>query len=298
MRTVKERAFSKLNLTLDLTGKEGEYHTLDSLVVTVDCCDLITLRARKDDKIFLSAQGMGSENIPVEKNNACRAARAFMEEYQTKGVDVTVQKNIPVGAGMGGSSADVAGVLRGMAKLYKIPLDHRLKAVADRLGSDTGYLLSGGFARIRGRGEQVEDLGKVPPLYFLLFLPPEGVSTAQCFARSDKLESLPPQTENTAIALLNGDYAAAGQFFSNGLYPAASELNSDIKRALEEARSFAPLGASMTGSGSAVFACFDSFELCAWAQSRYRGRFSTAIVRAVGTKRKKGWKNPFILQED
>ena len=83
-------------------------------------------------------------------------AETFKDAFNTNGVDVTVTRNIPTGSGMGGSSADIVGVLKAMQKLFKIDCD--LKPIADSLGSDTGYLLTGGFARLYGRGEIVEPL--------------------------------------------------------------------------------------------------------------------------------------------
>ncbi len=296
MRTVTEKGYAKLNLTLDLLGVKEGYHTLDSLVTTVDLFDTVTLTARKDGQVKIAMHGMGCENIPDEKNNAVRAAHAFMEAYHTTGVDITVYKNIPVGAGMGGSSADVAAVLNGMARLYRVRDDEGLKALADRLGSDTGYLLTGGLARMQGRGERVQFYKNCPKLYFLLFLPNSGVSTAAAYAKSDELQKSEPRTEEVLSYLLGGNIPLAAQGFSNGLYRAASVLNEDVKQALSEARAFSPLGAAMTGSGSCVFACFDSVELCAWAQSRYKGKFTTQIVRAIKPKKSGGfWRNPFAL---
>ncbi len=294
MRRIKERAYAKLNLTLDLVGVKGGYHMIDSLVTTVNLYDTVTLKARKDGAITLVTRGCGSEKISPFENNAYKAAVAFQEKYSTAGVDIVIQKEIPIGGGLGGSSADAVAVLRGMAKLFGVSDGVGLKEIADALGSDTGYLLHGGFARMRGRGEEVERFSCRLPLYFLLILPQTGVSTAACYQKSDELLALAVKSDEVFALLSKGDWQSAAAHFSNGLYPAAASLNRDVALALAEAQSFSPLGASMTGAGSAAYACFDSAELCEWAKSRYQGKFKTVIVRAISPEDERGY-TPFSI---
>ena len=120
MNTVKVKAYAKVNLTLEIVGSEKEFHLLDSLVASVDLFDYIVLKKRKDKLSSITMHGLGSETIPPEKNNALKAAERFSQIFGVNGVDITVYKNIPMGAGLGGSSADIGGVLKGMAKLYEI----------------------------------------------------------------------------------------------------------------------------------------------------------------------------------
>lgn len=304
MNTARVSAHAKLNLTLDVTGTENGYHTLDSLVCSVDLADRIVARKRKDKLVNVYMRGMKSELIEPEQNNAYRAAEAFVSAFQTAGADITVYKNIPMGAGLGGSSADAAGVLNALSALYAVTDGGAVKSLADTLGSDTGYMLRGGFARLRGRGERVETVGACPVLHFLLICPQSGVSTAECFALSDTLSEDNDadgghvrHTERALSALSGGDVSAFGASLGNALYPAAARLNPDAAQALKEARSFSPLGAGMTGSGSAAFALFETAELCEWAKSRYRGKFRVYCVKSVCTK-KKTIRNPFALSEE
>ena len=180
MNVVRTNAYAKLNLTLDVTGIENGYHMLDTLVTTVDLFDRIVVKKRKDALCRIDMHG--GPFIPPEENNALAAAEAFVKAFGTNGADIAVYKNIPVGAGMGGSSADAAGVLRALGELYGVQDERAIKALADRFGSDTGYLLTGGFARLTGRGERVERLNFCEKLHILALVPREGVSTPQCFA--------------------------------------------------------------------------------------------------------------------
>ncbi len=297
MNTVRVNAHAKLNLTLDLVGREGDYHLIDSLVTTVDLFDKIVVKKRRDGLIGVRMHGMGSESIPPEKNNVQRAGEAFVARFKSSGADITVYKNIPIGGGLGGSSADAAGVLNALAKLYGIADRTALKSLADSLGSDTGYLLTGGFARMRGRGELVEPLGAVPELNFLLLLPRNGVSTAACYRKSDEFPVREPHTARALEFLKSGNLEWATKLFANGLYGAAKALNPDVEKAVNELWALSPWGVCMTGSGSGVFAVFETPELCDWAKSRYRGKFRALRLKAVEPKTKRN-KNPFALSEE
>ncbi len=293
------KSYAKINLTLEILGVEKGYHLLDSVVASVDLFDLVKLKKRKDKLSRVTMKGLGSESIPPENNNALKAAESFSAVFQTTGADITIFRNIPTGAGLGSSSADIVGVLNGMAKLYGVTDREKLKELADRLGSDTGFMLDGGFARIRGRGEKVERLPFTPKLYALLICPSSPVSTKDCFAAYDTqpktLEYRGCPAEDCIRALAEGKVNEGGTYLMNDLFRAACSINEDVWTAYNEAQSFSPLGVCMTGSGSSVYALFETRELCEWAKSRYKGKFKTYVIQTVSPSEEKAWKNPFAL---
>ncbi len=298
MNTARVNAYAKLNLTLDVTGVENGYHTIDSLVTTVNVSDRIVAKKRRDALVNVAMHGMGSENIPPEENNAVRAAEAFVSRFQTAGAEIAIYKNIPVGGGLGGSSADAAGVLRALAKLYDISDMVALKTLADELGSDTGYLLTGGFARMRGRGERVEKLEGLPKCHFLLICPPRGVSSAACYRRYDELGHTFECRTERALGELRANFQWAARLFGNHLAEAAASLDGDVAAALAEARSFSPWAAGITGSGSAAYALFPEKELCDWAKSRYRGKFRALCAASIEpSSEERTGHSPFALGE-
>ncbi len=299
MKTVKLVKNAKINLTLEITGEKDGYHLLDSLVASVDLCDKLTLTKRKNPLSSVIMKGQGSENIPPEKNNALQIAERFSQKFGVNGVDVTVYKNIPIGAGLGGSSADSAGVIDGMAKLYQIEDKNALKELADESGSDTGYMLSGGFARMQGRGTDIESLPDFPTLYFLAIIPPTGVSAGACYKTYDEMPKpfrAQSKTGEAIKALQEKDIEKLGRYLTNDLFAPACALNADVYTAYQEMQAFSPLGVVMSGSGSAVLGLFETEELCRWAQSRYKGKFPTQIVKTV--KKAKGLQNPFVLDKE
>lgn len=294
MNLVRRNAYAKLNLTLDVKGRENGYHLLDSLAVTIGLCDRVVVKRRKDGLSSIVMHGMGSERIPPEENNALRAAEAFSREFGTCGVDVKVYKNIPIAAGLGGSSADTAAVIAGMGAMFHVERE-KVTAFSEGFGSDTGYLLQGGLARLGGRGERVEPL-PFRKMYFLVLVPNGGVETRACFEAFDLIgAACGRRTEEVCRLLRAGDLAWAAHGFGNDLYPAAKSLNAAVAEALNVARSFSPLGASMTGSGSAVFAVFETRELAEWAKSRCGGRFRAFTAESVDPKNEKMPRNPFAL---
>lgn len=287
MEQVREKAYAKINLSLDITGVENGYHMLESVVTTVDIYDQITVTKRKKDKLVsIMMHGMGSEDIPFEGNNAVKAADAFIKKYQTCGVDIVIHKNIPMGAGMGGSSADVAGVLNAMKKLFCVDDEEGVKAIADSLGSDSGYMLYGGYAVMRGRGEKVELLENGLKADLVFLLPKTSVSTPLCYKTYDALgETIQPTTANVLKAIELGDKVLLGKSLSNSLQRPAESLNGDVKRAIEQLKEFDPLGVCMTGSGSAVYALCENDQFARYIESRYRGEYKVFVAKTYLPKR-------------
>lgn len=281
MNSVRVKSYAKINLTLDILGVTDGYHMIDSVVASIDLYDVISAKRRKDGLVSVTMHGEGSEDIPHEKNNAAKAAEEFVKRFDTCGADITVWKNIPMGAGLGGSSADVAGVLNAMAKLYNVTDFAALKSVADGLGSDCGYMLTGGWARISGRGEVVKKLDGKLKLDIGLLVPKSGVSTAECYRVCDSFPRGAAMSGQAENAVLAADRVGLCASLSNGLAAAAVSLNGDVGKGIKELESFDPPGVNMTGSGSGVYAVFENDQFLRYAQSRYRGKFRFIPTKTV-----------------
>ncbi len=270
--TVKEKAYAKINLALNVCGIKDGYHLLDGVMTTVDLYDTLHVSKRKDKLITVRAFGRTeylSEFVP-EKDNAYKAAKSFMEKYNTFGADISIQKRIPLSGGMGGSSADASAVLRAMKKLYKVQDD--LSDLANTLGSDTAYLLNGGFARISGRGEIIQKLDVKTKLNFVAVYPNVGVNTAECFKTFDSCD-FSGEVSNVD-SLIDGLKKAENYSWckecKNALYPSAAKLSQNVKSAYESVLSLSPLAAFMTGSGACVVGLFETKELCSWAADKLK----------------------------
>lgn len=276
MKKVKIRIPAKLNLTLDVTGRENGYHNLDSLFLSVNVFDEITVIKRKDEAVRLSFCGV-SAGIAPQKSNAYRAAEAFVKKFGTCGADISVKRNIPTGGGLGGSSADAAGVIAGLARLYGV--NGELDEIAGTIGSDVAFMLRGGFARVRGRGLQIEPLALGRKFYFIILVAENSGSTAQCFRRFDENgASYSPCTPDALAALEKNDAAKFKSLLKNDLFEAAAELIPEIR---ENADALGRSGATvMTGSGSAVFSIFDTKKERDRVYKRLRPVYGQRLIKA------------------
>ncbi len=284
MNEARVKIPAKVNLTLNITGKSSGKHLIDSVVTTIDVFDVVNVKKRKDGLLNCIMHGMGSEYIPHEQNNAVRAAELFIKKYSVNGADITVWKNIPMGAGLGGSSADAAGVLKALQQIYGT--DDSIYEIAEEAGSDVKYMMQGGYARIGGFGERVTLSESKLKLYFLFIVPKSGVSTAECYSRYDLTpDGLRTNSDTAFRAVEEGDYTLLSKSLYNALYAPARLINPDVESALYQAYSFDPSGACMTGSGSAVYALFENDAMCRWAQSRYSGNFFTFCAKTYIPKK-------------
>jgi len=153
MQSIAVKSFAKINLSLNITGVAQAMHTLDMIVTSVNLADVIVVKKQKHDSIGVR---YSTPLIQVGKDSVSKAVALFKQQYGCEGLDISVQKNIPLSGGMGGSSVDAAGVLHALATMYNTQDVKGLAQIAARVGSDVPYLLQGGYARVGGMGEAVE----------------------------------------------------------------------------------------------------------------------------------------------
>lgn len=256
MKNVRLKTPAKFNLTLDVVGVNGKYHEINSLVTSVNVYDVITVKKRKDDKVVLTAKGLPVGVSPIE-NNAYKAARLFVDTFHTEGADVIVEKHIPVGGGMGGSSADIAGVLKALNELYET--DGNLVPLANELGSDAAYMLHGGYAVMSGRGDVVTEQFISKQLFFVAVAEDKMISARNCYKKFDRIGKMHrPCTASAVKALLGGDFEKFCAHAKNDLYPASESFLEELKvNGYNLKRAGAPF-VSMTGSGSVMFGAFET----------------------------------------
>ena len=269
--TVRETAYAKLNLTLDVTGKrEDGYHDMLMVMQTVSLTDSLLLEALDVPEIRAACN---LRYIPTDgRNLAVRAAEAYLRAVGEKkrGVFIRMKKQIPVGAGMAGGSADAAAVLRGMNRLYGGGLSRReLEKLAEEVGSDVAFCIAGGTALAKGRGEQLQDLDPMPDCRIVICKPSFSVSTPELFRKLDQVNlRRHPDTAGMLEALRGGDLRE----IAIRMYNVFEETEDRRMRAVTEIKHIlldhGALGAVMTGTGSAVFGVFREEEAAAGCAER------------------------------
>lgn len=235
---------AKLNLFLHIVGQRTDgYHLLQSAFVLIDWADTLHFECRPNSQI--SREDL---NTPLPTDDLIvRAARALQTASGAQlGAHISVDKQIPAQAGMGGGSSDAATTLLALNRLWGLGYTRRqLSDIGLQLGADVPFFLLGHSAWVEGIGEKLTPLS-LPPMRFLVAKPPEGLDTRKIFSAAN----LKRDSEMSIMT----DFAANTESFGrNDLQPVAEALCPSVTRAIEW---FSTLGLQgrMTGSGSAVFA--------------------------------------------
>lgn len=264
MNQLSLSAYAKVNLFLRILGKRQDgYHDLISLICGIDLCDTVTLTmgGHESDVGPLIHVICSHPEVPEGPDNiAYRAAALFFESSNLKaGVTISIEKAIPVAAGLGGGSSDAASVLIGLNQLYSKPFSQKeLMAMGTKIGADVPFFVFGGRPAIaRGIGEQLTPFNNLCPLYAVLVCPKFRVSTAWAY-------------QNLRLPLTNGKQdCSLARFWEtsfnkdsvkeclwNDLESVTLEAYSDIRDAKRELLGQGAEGALMSGSGPSVFGLF------------------------------------------
>ena len=252
MRALSLRVFAKINLGLAVAGLLPDgYHDLDMLNFSVGVFDRVHLRLRRDKKILCFMNGRRC----FAGNSAFEAAQAFSSRFGAPGAEIRIRKGIPFGGGLGGSSADAAAVLFALDQLCPGAGPDRLAELALSLGADLPFMLRGGFARVKGKGEKVLPLPPLPPLSVVL-LKTGRVQTKAAYRAFDLAPDFSPLPADEILsALRRGTLSDLRGQCLNALTPAALSLCPPVAENLARLKEEADF-AGMSGSGSAVFGLF------------------------------------------
>ncbi|MCF8111347.1 MAG: 4-(cytidine 5'-diphospho)-2-C-methyl-D-erythritol kinase [Desulfobacteraceae bacterium] len=251
---------AKINLYLDITGiRPDGYHELISLMCCIGIHDTVRF-------LFDQPNAAGGLTVTCEHpdapsdgdNLAFGAAEAFFGETGiTPGkLNISIEKQIPVGAGLGGGSSNAAGVLRGLNRYYGNPVStERLKELGAGLGADVPFFITGRPAVAKGIGEKLFRLEGLSPLPLIVIYPGRPVSTARVYKKFN-LALTNPEKINKKSIFEPGWVANVSRYLFNALEPAAIKLCPEIGTAKQALLECGADGALMSGSGSSVFGIF------------------------------------------
>jgi len=258
------QARAKLNLTLDVLGKRPDgYHDLKMVMQSITLADDLTLEDNGTGEIRVRSN---LSFLPGgEKNLAVKAALCFYRTLgrEPRGLDISLDKRVPVCAGMAGGSSDAAAVLRALNQMEGQPFaTEELARVGEQVGSDVPYCVLGCTALAEGRGERLTPLPNLPKCWVVVCKPDFPVSTPELFARIDGCKvRRRPDTDGVLAALEAGDLAEVARRMYNVFEDVLPERQrtrvADIKNALIQQGA---LGANMSGTGPTAFGLFDREE--------------------------------------
>lgn len=255
-------ANAKINLSLDVLRRRSDgYHEVELIYSETELHDVVTMRLSDCGGIKLSCS---DPSLPSDGGNiAYRAAEMILDKVKSNfGAEITLEKNIPHGAGLGGGSADAAAVLKGINTLLGEPLDtEQLMRLGASLGADVPFCILGGCALGEGIGEILTPLPVVEGLIYVIVKPEESISTAYVYNNLDltkRSEEL--SVKKVAEAIKNGDleavFASAGNIMES-VTARAVPVVLTIKQALNDSGARLAL---MSGSGTSVFGVFEDTE--------------------------------------
>ena len=193
MTVVKENAYAKINLYLNVLSKrEDGFHDVSTVMHAISLCDVVTVSVKPSDNTRIKLWVRGDRLLPVDaKNLAYSAAMTYLNEaHITADVTITLEKRIPISAGLAGGSSDAAAVLRAMNKIYKKYFtQQKLLSIAAQLGSDVPYCLLGGTCLCEGRGDLITRLPNTIKLHTVIAIHNEHISTPWAYTRLDEIYS-------------------------------------------------------------------------------------------------------------
>ncbi|SMF94076.1 4-diphosphocytidyl-2-C-methyl-D-erythritol kinase [Methylomagnum ishizawai] len=243
IETLRLPAPAKLNLLLRVVGRrEDGYHLLQTVFQFIDRCDWITLGRRTDGEIHLKTPLPG---VPPEADLTVRAARALAAATGTRaGVDIGIEKNLPMGGGLGGGSSDAATVLVGLNRLWHTGLGvEALMELGLKLGADVPVFVNGRSAWAEGVGEQLTPLD-LPEPWYVVVVPDCHVATRTVFSSPNLTRDNKP--------IIIADFIAGRQ--ENHCLPVVMELYPEIGAAMDDLSRYSE--PRLTGTGACVFAAF------------------------------------------
>lgn len=258
MNSIRLKARAKINLGLDVLGKrEDGYHEVRMIMQTIGIYDRIILTRIPEDEIRIKIN-LGF--LPVNENNLIyKAIKLMKDEYNLPGgIEVDLNKFIPVAAGMAGGSTDAASTLFGMNKLFnlKLPME-KLMELGVNIGADVPYCVMRGTALAEGIGEKLTKLSPIPHCHILIAKPPINVSTKMVYEKLDSKEiTNHPNIDGIIDAINEGDINKIAARMGNVLEDVTIPLYPVINTIKQDMLEHGAINAMMSGSGPTVFGIF------------------------------------------
>lgn len=263
MKQINLKSRAKINLSLDVIGKRPDgYHEVEMIMQQISLYDNIYIRERYDNEIKISTN---CEYIPLNASNiAYKAADKLRQVLSiSKGVDIYIDKQIPVAAGLAGGSSNAAAVLKGLNILWDLRLSTKeIMDIGVTIGADVPFCILGGTALAEGIGERLTPINSgIKNTWVVLAKPPISVSTGEVYGRLDLSKiTNKPNTAQLINAISEGNLYFVSNNMSNVLETVTEvkySIITEIKRKMME---YNALGAMMSGSGPTVFGIYKSYE--------------------------------------
>lgn len=281
MNSINLKSRAKINLSIDVLGKrEDGYHIVEMIMQTIDLYDKLKITEIEENSILIKSD---SVDIPLNKDNIMyKAASLLKYEFNIeKGVEISIEKNIPVAAGMAGGSSNAAAVLVGLNKLWNLGLsEERLKDIGLKLGADVPFCITGGSALAEGIGENLSNIkGINEDVNILVCKPDIFVSTKEVYKslNMDKVKRR-PQNVKLIEALKKEDIKFISENMVNVLEEVTSLKYTEIGQIEDIMIKNKALGSMMSGSGPTVFGLFGNKDCAIKAKEELMAKYNQVYI--------------------
>ena len=275
---------AKVNLSLEVIRKRPDgFHEIETILQSIDLADRMGIQLTNDGRIHIQCD---APEIPTDERNLCHRAIVAMRTVagRSLGARITLEKKIPAGAGLGGGSSNAAGVMLAVERALRLETPPKtLAAIAAGLGSDVPFMLSGGTAVGRGRGEILTPVDPIKSGFFVVVKPEVSIPTAWVYSNlSFRLTHHRPRLNLRAVSAVLARFPKTELPYRNALEDIVLRAYPSVAKILEELISERPCFASMTGSGSALYAIFDRETRAREVAERFsvRGLFASVAKPA------------------
>ena len=279
---------AKINLFFEVRGKRSDhFHEIVSVAVPIRLFDTLTFKATDDPLIQFEC--VGDKEIPLDDTNlVVRAVKLIQQRFNIRhGAAIQLTKRIPSQAGLGGGSSDAVAALRLACRSWNLDIpDFELLPIAAEIGSDCPIFFYDSPTLSKGRGEQIQPLPPIPPLWFVLLKPPEGLSTSNVYVECMPLHDGQFRQPDGLIATLsNGNVQAIGKHLFNRLEVPAQKLWHRFGEVKDQLLSVGCLAVQMSGSGTAFFGLCENEthakEIYHLLQGRLTGEYELLVTRTL-----------------
>lgn len=280
MDSMKVKALAKINLGLDVIGRrEDGYHEVRMIMQTIHLFDQLIITKTKDSGITIETN---LDFLPVNENNLVyKAAKLMKEQYSIKeGIHVTLEKHIPVSAGMAGGSTDAAALMYGMNQMFHIGVKRQnLMRLGQKIGADVPYCLMRGTALAEGIGEKLKSLPPMPKCPVLIAKPGVGISTKFVYENLKLDEhTRHPDIDAQLRAIHAKDLRGIADNMGNLLETVTIKEYPVIQKIKEHMKEHGALNAMMSGSGPTVFGLFETEDM---AREAYEAMQGSGLAKQV-----------------
>ena len=256
MESATIEAYAKINFTLDVIGKDNSgYHNIESVIQELELHDTILLEI--PEKIKKGIKLNGNINIcPANKNLAYKAAELLIKKFKiNRGVEITIEKNIPIAAGLSGGSADAAATLKGMNNIFNLGLsEEKLIEISNDIGMDVAFCLFGGTAYATGKGNELQRIEDFPMLYVVLAKPKFGILAKDAYNNLNyKKIGRQLKTAKMLCAIRKKSINKIAENLHNDFEYSVCKKYSIINEIKQKMIENKALNALMSGSGPTVF---------------------------------------------